>query len=413
VDHEIMNGFEIATAFLAAVMGALVLWGTLLYVFGNWFRKIRRNLLSAFLMEYFGALAKLRLPLTQGIGSCRRTLSRGSRRDLSDVERNLGEGMLIGDALANVPRWKDSFADRLTRSFQDCQAFPQARLVTAAEAETLRIGEMSGDLAGAFKLVLHERRRYEEIRAWLAEAFFYPISVVIVAGGIMSGIFVYIIPKFKQMFMELDVTMPVMTQMTIEGANFMYNLWLWLLLLLLLARLVVPRLKRMRPLLRGRAPLRDLILRLPQLTAYYVPPLRRAMLAEFCTELAMLIRVGAPAHRALNLLADGTMNPWFRDRIRVAAELCESGEPLATALEEAGLDRRAAWFGRAAGDATELADSLGQLAEDYRMRVSWVVAVGGRLLPPLVILGIGCVVGFIVISLFLPLVKLANSLGGS
>jgi len=40
------------------------------------------------------------------------------------------------------------------------------------------------------------------------------------------------------------------------------------------------------------------------------------------------------------------------------------------------------------------------------------VAVGGRLLPPLAILCIGAVVGFVVISLFVPLVKLANSLGG-
>jgi type II secretory pathway component PulF len=203
-----------------------------------------------------------------------------------------------------------------------------------------------------------------------------------------------------------------MTQMTIHGAGFMENFWLWLLLLLLLARLLIPRIRRMRPMLRSREPLRELTLRLPQWVAYKIPPVRRAMLAEFCTELAMLIRVGAPAHRALSLLAEGTMNPWFRDRIRVAAELCEKGEHLSTAMEKAGLDRRAAWFGRAAGDAAELADSLSQLADDYRARVSWVIAVGGNLVPPLVILGIGCVIGFVVISLFLPLVKLANSLAG-
>jgi type II secretory pathway component PulF len=407
-----MNGFEIATTLLAVVMGGLVIWGSIAYTFGNWFRKLRRSLLSAFLMEYLGALAKLRLPLTQGLGSCSRMLSRGSRRDLSDVERNLEEGMLIGDALANVPRWRDTITDRLTRLFQECQPFPQARLITAAEAETLRIGEMSGDLAGAFNLVLHERRRYEEIRAWMAEACFYPLSVLIVVFSILSGVCVYIIPKFNQMFKELEVQLPGMTQATVKGADYMQDLWLWLLLVLLLARLLIPRLRRMRPLLRGRAGLRDMVFRLPQLIAYQIPPLRRAMLAEFCTELAMLIRVGAPAHRALSLLAEGTMNPWFRDRIRVAAGLCEKGEPLATALENAGVDRRAAWFGRAAGDAAELADSLGQLAEDYRARVSWAITVGGRLLPPMVILGIGCVVGFIVISLFLPLVKLAMSLTG-
>ena len=191
----------------------------------------------------------------------------------------------------------------------------------------------------------------------------------------------------------------------------MLSFWSLLLLLALLARLVVPRIRRMRPLLRGRAPLREWTLRLPDWVAFHIPPLRRAMLAEFCTELAMLIRVGSPAHRVLRLLAEGTMNPWFRDRIRSAAELCEKGEQLPAALEKSGLDRRAAWFARATDDPAELADSLSQLAADYRARISWGVALGGRLLPPLLILGIGCIVGFVVISLFVPLVKLAMSLG--
>jgi type II secretory pathway component PulF len=394
------------------LVGLLLLLLGARYFFGNWFRKVRRSLLSAFLMEYFGALVKLRLPLTHGIGSCSKMLSRGSRRDLSDVEQNLAEGLLIGDALAGIPRRKKSLPGRALQKLEAWQPFPQPRLISAAEAETLRIGEMSGDLAGAFKLLLGERRRYEQIRIWMTGSLLYPLAVLVVAGGVLTGLFVYVIPKFKQMFTELGIALPEMTRATFNGSQFVRSFWLWLLLLLLLARLVVPRIRRTRPLLRARAPVRELMLRLPDWVAYHLPPLRRAMLAEFCTELAMLIRVGSPAHRALRVLADGTMNSRLRDRIRNAAELCEKGEQLPTALEKSGLDPRVAWFGRAAGDAAELAASLSQLAEDYRARVSWGVALGGRLVPPLMILGLGCVVGFVVISLFLPLVKLAMSLGG-
>ena len=148
---------------LQALLVVLLLLLGARYFFANWFRKVRRSLLSAFLMEYFGALVKLRLPLTQGIGSCSKMLSRGSRRDLSDVEQNLAEGMLIGDALASVPRRRKSVVGRALRKLESWQPFPQSRLITAAEAETLRIGEMSGNLAGAFKLVLGRRRRYEQI----------------------------------------------------------------------------------------------------------------------------------------------------------------------------------------------------------------------------------------------------------
>jgi type II secretory pathway component PulF len=122
--------------------------------------------------------------------------------------------------------------------------------------------------------------------------------------------------------------------------------------------------------------------------------------------------VHVPAHRALRLLADGTLNPWFRDRVRKAADLCEQGVPLADALDQVGLDRRAAWFARGAANAPDLSEALARLAEDCRTQTSWAAAVAGRLLPPVVVLCIGIVVGTTVLSLFLPLIKLMNSLGG-
>jgi type IV pilus assembly protein PilC len=394
---------------LLALFGAFV---AAVFLYATLGPPIRRKLLSAFLLEYFGAMVKVRLPMTQGIGSCSKMLSRESRSDLSDVEQNLAEGMLIGDALANVPRRKKSLLGRLIQKLEAWRPFPQSRLISAAEAETLRIGEMSGDLAGAFNLVLQERRRYEEIRTWMIGAALYPVYVLLFGAGVPFVIFTFIIPKFRQIFTELDLTLPPMTQMTVQAAGFLRDELPSLLLLLALAVLLVRWLWRTRPLRRRRAPLRELMFRLPDWVAYHIRPLRRAMQAEFCTELAMLVRVGSPPHRALRVLADGTMNSWFRDRIRKAADLCEKGDPLPTALEKSGLDPRVAWFGRAADDPAELAESLGQLAEDYRSRVSWGVTLAGRLLPPLTILGFGWVVAFVVISLFLPLVKLAMSLGG-
>jgi type IV pilus assembly protein PilC len=371
----------------------------------HWTHKLRRSLLSAFLMEYFGAMARLRLPMTQGIGSCSNMLSRGSRRELADVEQNLAEGMLIGDALATIPRWKKSFRGRRVPN-----PHPDARLISPAEAETLRIGEMSGDLAGAFKLVLQERRRYAELRTWMIGAFLYPLYVLVIMAGVLFGVFTFIVPKFRQIFTELDISLPSMTQMTVRGGDFVRDEWYWLPALLIATLMIVCGLWRMRPMLRPRVPLRGRVRRLVDRMAYRIPPLRRALLAEFCTELAMLIRVGSPAHRALRLLADGTMNSWFRDRIRTAADLCEKGEHLSEALEKAGLDRRAAWFGRAAEGPAELADALGELADDYRGRVAWGLAISGRLAPPALILGLGIIVAVVVISLFLPLVKLATAL---
>ena len=86
------------------------------------------------------------------------------------------------------------------------------------------------------------------------------------------------------------------------------------------------------------------------------------------------------------------MNPCFRDRVRKAAQLCESGIDLGEALNKAHLDPRIGWVGRLHPDAGSIADAFRQLHDDLLTRESSTVAVAAILFEPLFILAVGAMV---------------------
>ncbi len=382
--------------------------------FGNPIVAVRRRLFSTFLLEHILALTRLELPLQTSLSAFVSGISRGSRRDIEDLEQGLiKEGLLLGDALARVPRpyrdWFGWFVHLRPR----IGPTPAKRLVTSSEAEVLRIGEMSGDLRRAIEVVLAERGRFADLKRSLYFAFLYPAQVLIIAGGIFSGILTYIMPKFRKMSYEMDVSLPAMTQNLTAFADFARNYWYWLVLFIIFLSSAFMRGRNLlRPLGRGSRTVSDFVQRLLYLVPFIHASMRRALLAEFCRELAMLLRVGTPAHRALQVISEGTMNPWFRDRVRRAAELCEQGVDLGAALDQARLDRRTGWFGGTSASNADLAEALHRLSEDYTSRIVWTTSVAARLVPPMIILCLGIFVGFAVIGLFLPLVKLMGSIGG-
>jgi len=399
---------------LSVLVGlALVLWILVATAIGNPIRLFRRRIFSTFLMEHLAAITRLRLPWERSLDACGARLSRGSQRDLRDVSRNLNEGLLLGDALALAPRSPGNLVERFRRLVEAFQLLPPPKLVTPAEAEVLRVGEMSGDLERAFNELLKSRRRFGELRAWMYAALLYPIAVLLVLFGVISGVLTFIVPKFKMIFFEFDAPLPVMSLLVTDVADFVKYSSYWMFPLLLLAIFIISRYSRLlRPLLRKRRLLSDLLQRAVYLLPFVHGSMRRMLLAEFCRELAMLLRVGTPVPRALRVIAEGTMNPWFRDRARRAAKLCESGIDPGAALDRVGLDHRAGWFARAAANTLDLADALHRLANDYLDHISWTASVALRLLPPIVIVCVGALVGFIVIGLFSPLVALVNLMGG-
>jgi len=395
--------------FLIAALIAVLFWGLCLRAVWNPFRAMRRRLLSVFLLEHIGAVVRLHLPLTRGIGACATRLSHASEADLNNIEADLDAGLLLGDALGRthlLSRGPIASALDLPPSAGEC-------LIRPSEAEVLRIAEMTGNLDAGVDIVLAERRRASDVRTWLLGTFAYVIAIVIVLGGVLTGIMTFIVPKFKAMFSELNVTLPRLTQLLLAGADVFARRGFFLpLLMLLIIPLFYWPSSWGRAMTRAQRGFGEFVQRIVYFIPFIHGPLRRAQLGEFCRELSMLIRVGVPAHRALETIAEGTMNPWFRSRVAEAARLCEQGMPMGEALDRARLNKRPGWFASADASEDSIAAGLNALAETYSQSVAWPMVVAVRVAPPLMIICLGAVVGCVVIGLFLPLLQLISNMAG-
>ncbi len=392
---------EYLAAMVLALMATQVWVFVCLVALNYWLGLLRRSF-SLSVLEHLHALTRLGLPLTQGFRRCEEAgLSRGSVEDIRSIEEGLQQGWLVGDALERVSRRRNIWQHLVRRLTPSASR----RLVSPAEAEVLRVGERSGNLADAVRLVLTERRRHDNIRASLLAVSFYPAALVVVFGGILAGLVTFVIPKFKKMFEEMDLGLPPLTRALLAAADTVGTYW-FPALLALLAMGAVAALARQRA--SGAGALSSLMDRVPGLHR----SVRRVQLAEFCHELAMLLRAGTPTHQALGVIAEGAVHPWVRRRAARAAELTAQGRTLGQALDETGLDRRAAWFGHALADRTDIADALSRLGDDYAESVSWTAAVSARLIPPLLVLIVGSCAAWVAVGVFLPLVKLMGGIGG-
>ena len=371
---------------------------------------MRRALFSTFLLKHVHALIRLGLPLHKGLEPCGRRAVWGSENDLQEVIKGLDSGELFGEALARVPLPRTSSATEFVRLAGWVQLRPVPRLVSAAEAEALRIGEQSGNLRSAIELVLRQRRQSQDIRSMLKNTFFYPIAMGLIAGAILYGFSVFIMPKIERMFAELDVALPALTRFvfSIPLAQISACIVLSTLLIVLFTRM----LQRARPLsLRTDGSLVDLF----QRVVFCLPLIRgatkRLFLTEFCKELAMLLRMGTPADHALAAIAGGTVHPVFRDKLNRAIGCIQQGERLPDALEKARFDARVVMAARMAESSSDLPAALLSLSEEFTARSLWATNLFVQLLPPILVLLLGLIIASIALSIFLPLICLMNKMG--
>lgn len=397
-EQNVLSAFIVGAALtLAWIVAALLLIHVLLAA--------RRRMFSTFLLEHIRALTRLNLPLTNGLSQSSQRLSHGRQEALRLVTEALAEGQLVGDALASVTIESERRLGRWARFW------PSRKLVSPAEAEVLRVGEMSGNLPEALRLAVEERRRFAEMRGQLVAEFIYPLVLAMVLSGLFALIVLVVLPRYAMIYEELGMKLPALTVHVLEMRHW-GTVHLWFLPVALIVLFIAFGLRHSlrRPFLRGAGAMSARWFEAAYAIPFHQRSMRRAQLKEFCRELAMLLRVGTPAPRALRVIAEGTLNPWFRERVRRAADLAERGAALGDALDHAGVDRRAAWFARSLADRADLSEALMRLGDDYAASFSWTVSVAARTAPPLAIMAIGALVACVVIGLFLPILKLMNSL---
>ncbi|MGR3303814.1 MAG: type II secretion system F family protein [Candidatus Scalindua sp.] len=268
----------------------------------------------------------------------------------------------------------------------------------------------AGEISGALDIVLERLATYREktqkLKRKIISAMMYPTTVIIASCLILTGIMIFIIPKFAMMFEEMDITLPLLTLVIITISNFLIIHWYSLfgipIAVFVLFKLI-GKIKRCRLIidtLKFKVPVFGRLI-------------NKSVISRFARTLATLISSGVPILEALNNVKDITGNTAMTKAVNMIHDSIREGESIASPLRESKICEAMVVNMVEIGEQTgELDKMLVKIADNYDNEIDSIVESMTSMLEPLIVIFLGISVGTIVIALFLPLIKLMNSLGG-
>lgn len=266
----------------------------------------------------------------------------------------------------------------------------------------------AGEAGGALEVILQRlaefKERQQSLKRKVQGAMIYPCAVITVATLIVGFIMYYIIPKFKKIFEDFDTELPEITVWLITASDAVVNYWylgpaipfgIWLFI------------KIVKKNKTGAYIVDWVSLRFPLLG----PILRKSIIARTCRTLGTLVASGVPILEALNITRDTAGNRVFVNAFEHITAAIREGETMAVPLKETRVVDDIVVNMVDVGEETGALDNmLYKVADVYDEEVSVLVEGLVNLLEPLMVVVLGLIVGFIVIALFMPLIKLLNDL---
>ncbi|MBL7139601.1 MAG: type II secretion system F family protein [Planctomycetes bacterium] len=272
---------------------------------------------------------------------------------------------------------------------------------------TVRAGEAGGVLDQILSKLADFKEKAMALRRRVVGAIVYPTMVISFAGIILLFIMLFIVPKFEEIFKKFDIKggLPPLTQVLITISNFVGSHWY---LIPIVPIGVYAALKLVRATQAGRTTLDWLKMKMPIVGSI----VNRQAIATFARTLGTLIASGVPILEALNITRETVGNAVVAKALANVHDSIREGESIAGPLRESGVVEPIVVNMVDVGEETgELDKMLVKVADTYDDEVDHLVGSLVSALEPVMIIFLGGTIGFIVIALFLPLVKLIENVG--
>jgi type IV pilus assembly protein PilC len=269
----------------------------------------------------------------------------------------------------------------------------------------VRAGEVGGVLEETMQRLSGFLEKDVELRRKVKSAMTYPVIVIVVALSIVIGLVTFILPKFMQLFKDLGVKeFPAMTQMLMDFSNFLTSRWYIMMAILVVFYFAFKMFTRTK---LGRR-LYDLF----KLKAPVFGKLNhRICLARFSRTLGTLLVSGVPILQAMETVAGTVANEIIGDAILEARTRIREGDPIGGPLQKSKMFPpmvvQMVSIGEESGSLDQM---LGKVADFYEAEVDAALQSLTAAIEPVMIVFLGGAVGFIVISMFLPLIAVIQNL---
>jgi len=271
----------------------------------------------------------------------------------------------------------------------------------------IKAGETGGVLDAILQRLADFREKSARLKRRILGAMVYPAVVLTVACLILTAIMTFIIPKFEKMFNDLGVALPRPTQILINTSAWIKTHWFYIPLVPVGIYILI---KLIGLTTTGRYIIDWTKLHIPVIGDI----IRKSIIARFARTLGTLVASGVPILESLNIVKETTGNAVMARAIAEVHDSIREGETIAEPLAQSKICDDMVINMIDVGEETgDLDKMLLKIADTYDEEVDTAVSAMMSLLEPAMIVFIGISVGFIVVSLFMPLTTLLNQIGKS
>ncbi len=300
------------------------------------------------------------------------------KKSLAQIREKVNEGKSLTEAMSEFPKIFQPFYLNMVRA---------------------------GEASGTINLVLERLADFSEnqqaLMSKIRSALAYPIIMLIIGTSVIFLLMTFVVPKITGIFADMNQALPLITIILIQVSHFLKSFW-WLIMILLATSVAVFKYmtagtdsgKRMWDNARLKIPVMGQIN-------------RKIAIARFCRTLATLLQSGVPLLVAMEIVRNIVNNIVIGDAIHQAARDLEEGKGLSGPLTKSGLFPPLVTEMIAVGEQSGALEAmLNRIAVAYENESQANIMVMTSLLEPVMILVMGLAVGFIVVSILLPIFEM-------
>ncbi len=307
-----------------------------------------------------------------------------------DQMDNKGLEKILSQARESVREGR-SFADSLS---------PHTRAFSSLMVNMIRSGESSGSLEIVLLRLADFLEQQVMTKRKIQSALIYPAVIVSIAFCILLFLMTYVVPSVTKIFSDMKQTLPIPTAVLIAISSFIRSYW-WLFLLLLVAAFTGIKAYIKTP--EGRIHFDRFKLKMPLFGSIY----RKIAIARFSRTLGTLLQNGVPLLNSLDIVKNVVGNKILERTIEEARTRIGEGSTIHEPLRRSGVFPPILIHMINVGEKSgTLEEMLNKVADITDNEIDTTINTLTSLLEPFMIVGLALVVGFIVISILLPIFEI-------
>lgn len=303
------------------------------------------------------------------------------KRALSDIKQRVNEGSSLAEAMGAHPK-----------------IFPSIYV------NMVRAGEASGALDAVLTRLADFTENQARLQQKILSTMLYPAIMMVVGGGILVALMVFVVPKVTKIFETMKATLPLSTRFLIASSNFFQSWWFILLPAIALAVVLFMRWTQSPT---GKPKWDRITLKTPVVGNL----IRLLSISRFARTLSTLLKSGVPLLAAMDIVKAIMTNTVLAEVVEKARDSIREGESIANPLKRSGEFPPLVYHMVAIGERSgQLEEMLTSVADNYETQVNVRITALTSLLEPLLIVVMGAVIAFVALSILMPILQVNSAI---